>query len=409
MNTLASALNPAKSLSRLPVNYTPLLISLVLLAIGANYLEQEVGWRQSGLWIIGALLGVTLYHATFGFTQAWRVFVADGRGAGLRAQMIMLALGVALFFPFLAQGTLLGTGVSGVVAPASLSVVLGAFIFGIGMQLGGGCASGTLFAVGGGSTRMLITLTFFIVGSVLATINYTWWATLPSLPPTSLVLRWGWPTALAANLMVFALIYWLTTIIEKRRHGRLLKPEPVERATIWRLVRGPWPLIWGAVALVLLNFATLALSGRPWGITSAFTLWGAKALDSVGTDVAFWQYWADDQDLLFAPVHEDVTTVMDIGIILGALAAASLAGRFAPVWKIPLRPALASVLGGIMLGFGARLGWGCNIGAYFSGMLSGSLHAWIWLPSAFAGCVIGVRLRPLFGLSVEKTPRQGGC
>ncbi|GAB2898494.1 YeeE/YedE family protein [Paralcaligenes ginsengisoli] len=409
MNTLVSALNPAAPSLSSRINYKPLIVSLVLLAIGANYLNQEVGWRQSSLWIVGALLGVTLYHASFGFTQAWRVFVSDGRGAGLRAQMVMLALGVVLFFPCLAQGSLFGQHVSGIVAPASLSVVIGAFVFGIGMQLGGGCASGTLFAVGGGSTRMIITLFSFVAGSVLATINFTWWATLPSLPPTSLVKEWGWPVALAANLVVFALIYWLTTRIEKRRHGALVKPAGIERKPLWQLIRGPWPLVWGAIALVLLNFATLAISGRPWGITSAFTLWGAKALDAGGSDVAFWQYWANDQDTLFAPIRQDVTSVMDIGIMLGALAAASLAGRFAPVWKVPFRSLLAAILGGLMLGFGARLGWGCNIGAYFSGMISGSLHAWIWLPSAFMGSILGVRLRPLFGLSVEKTQRLSAC
>ncbi|UHL64444.1 YeeE/YedE family protein [Paralcaligenes sp. KSB-10] len=409
MNTLVSALNPAAPSLSSRINYKPLIVSLVLLAIGANYLNQEVGWRQSSLWIVGALLGVTLYHASFGFTQAWRVFVSDGRGAGLRAQMVMLALGVVLFFPCLAQGSLFGQHVSGIVAPASLSVVIGAFVFGIGMQLGGGCASGTLFAVGGGSTRMIITLFSFVAGSVLATINFTWWATLPSLPPTSLVKEWGWPVALAANLVVFALIYWLTTRIEKRRHGALVKPAGIERKPLWQLIRGPWPLVWGAIALVLLNFATLAISGRPWGITSAFTLWGAKALDAGGSDVAFWQYWANDQDTLFAPIRQDVTSVMDIGIMLGALAAASLAGRFAPIWKVPFRSLLAAILGGLMLGFGARLGWGCNIGAYFSGMISGSLHAWIWLPSAFMGSILGVRLRPLFGLSVEKTQRLSAC
>jgi len=412
MNTLVSTLNPARGGAIAPrINYMPLLVSLLLLAVGANYLAQQAGWRQGSLWIIGALLGVTLYHASFGFTQAWRVFVADGRGAGLRAQMIMLALGVVLFFPALSQGSLWGEHVSGIVAPASLSVVIGAFIFGIGMQLGGGCASGTLFAVGGGSTRMILTLAGFVAGSVLATVNFTWWATLPSLPPTSLVKVWGWPVALVANLAVFAAIYWLTTVIEKRRHGRLVAPAHIGagKPAWWQAIRGPWPLVWGAIALALLNFATLAVSGRPWGITSAFTLWGAKALDAAGTDVAFWQYWANDQDTLFAPLSHDVTTVMDIGIMLGALVAASLAGRFSPVWKIPLRSLLAAAVGGVMLGFGARLAWGCNIGAYFSGMVSGSLHAWIWLPSAFAGSALGVLLRPLFGLSVEKTAQPSGC
>ncbi|NWN83613.1 MAG: YeeE/YedE family protein, partial [Halomonas sp.] len=62
----------------------------------------------------------------------------------------------------------------------------------------------------------------------------------------------------------------------------------------------------------------------------------------------------------------------------------------------PLRSVLAAAIGGIMLGYGARLAYGCNIGAYFSGIASGSLHGWIWLVAAFAGNMLGVRLRPFF-------------
>ena len=47
----------------------------------------------------------------------------------------------------------------------------------------------------------------------------------------------------------------------------------------------------GAVALVVLNFATLALSGKPWGVTSAFALWGEKTASVVGIDTASWAYW----------------------------------------------------------------------------------------------------------------------
>ena len=56
-----------------------------------------------------------------------------------------------------------------------------------------------------------------------------------------------------------------------------------------------------------------------------------------------------------------------------------------------------------MLGYGARLAYGCNIGAYFSGIASGSLHGWLWLVAAFAGNWLGVAARPLFGLAVERS------
>ena len=94
----------------------------------------------------------------------------------------------------------------------------------------------------------------------------------------------------------------------------------------------------------------------------------------------------------------DVTSVMDFGIILGALLAAILAGRFAPVWTISGRSLAAAVIGGLLLGYGARIAYGCNIGAYFSGIASGSLHGWLWLVAAFAGNAFGIRFRRGFGL-----------
>jgi uncharacterized membrane protein YedE/YeeE len=62
--------------------------------------------------------------------------------------------------------------------------------------------------------------------------------------------------------------------------------------------------------------------------------------------------------------------------MLGALAAASAAGTLRAAWRVPLRSLAAAIIGGLMLGYGARIAYGCNIGAYFSGIASGSLHGW---------------------------------
>ncbi|WP_236167255.1 MULTISPECIES: YeeE/YedE family protein [Pseudomonas] len=387
------------------------LVALGLLMAGAWFLDVNAGFKQVLLLLLGAALGLTLYHAAFGFTSAWRVFINERRGAGLRAQMVMLALAVLLFFPALAAGNLFGNPVTGLVAPAGVSVVFGAFIFGIGMQLGGGCASGTLFTVGGGNARMLVTLLFFIIGSVTATHHADWWFALPSLPATSIVQAWGLVPALLVSLGVFGLIAWVTVHLEKRRHGGLEQPEQHGRAGLQRFVRGPWPLVWGAVALAVLNYATLALAGRPWGITSAFALWGAKVLDSLGVQVSSWVFWQAPANAkaLASPVWQDVTTVMDLGIVLGALLAAGLAGRFAPSLKIPLPSLIAAVIGGLLLGYGSRLAYGCNIGAYFSGIASGSLHGWLWLIAAYMGNVVGVRLRRAFFAGERRATTLTGC
>src|SRR3712207_1376809 len=156
-----SARNPAG----LTVNAPASLLAAAGIVGGAALLGAAINPRQAALYVLGAVLGLVLYHAAFGFTSAWRVFIAERRGEGLRAQMVMLAVASILFFPVLASGSLFGLPVAGNVSPAGISVVFGAFIFGIGVQMGGGCASGTLYTVGGGSTRMLITLAAFVAGS----------------------------------------------------------------------------------------------------------------------------------------------------------------------------------------------------------------------------------------------------
>ncbi|MBP3863149.1 MAG: YeeE/YedE family protein [Pseudomonas sp.] len=387
------------------------LLAFILLLQGAVFLQNNVGTRQVLLLIVGAALGLTLYHAAFGFTSAWRVFINDRRGAGLRAQMVMLAVAVVLFFPALGAGTRFGQPVVGLVAPIGVSVVFGAFIFGIGMQLGGGCASGTLFTVGGGNARMLVTLLFFICGSLIATQHVDWWFALPAFPATSIVKSFGVVPALLLSLAVFAIIAAVTVRLEKSRHASLEAGVTSEHQGLRRFLRGPWPLVWGAIGLALLNYATLALAGRPWGITSAFALWGAKAASGLGVDVGSWGFWQmpGNAKALAAPVWEDITSVMDIGIVLGALLAAGLAGRFAPSLKIPPRSLLAAVIGGLLLGYGSRLAYGCNIGAYFSGIASGSLHGWVWLVAAFIGNTVGVRLRPLFFTGERPQAALSGC
>ena len=90
---------------------------------------------------------------------------------------------------------------------------------------------------------------------------------------------------------------------------------------------------------------------------------------------------------------------MNFGIMLGALMAAGLALKFSPKFKLSAGSVIAAIIGGLLLGYGARIAFGCNIGAYFSGIGSTSLHGWLWFVAAFAGSTLGTRIRPWFGLS----------
>ena len=353
--------------------------------------------RLALLFGLGMLLGITLYHAAFGFTSAYRRLFVYRNVSGVQAQLVLVGVTTLLFAPLLANGSIFGQALGGAVAPVALQVAIGAFAFGVGMQLGGGCGSGTLLAIGGGSLRMIVTLAAFITGSFWASLHMEWWQGLPSMGAVSLGKSLGWPVAVVLQLgmlCIVALVLWHWGDQDSQRSGPGF-PD-------WQsLVRGPWPLLFAALMLALLSALTLVIAGHPWTITWAFTLWGAKVAVWSGWDPATSGFWngAFQHAALNNSIFEDVTSVMNIGIMLGALCAAALARGFASGnRRVPLSSLVAAIVGGFLMGYGARIAFGCNIGAFLSGVASTSLHGWLWILAALPGNWVGTRLRPYFGL-----------
>lgn len=355
------------------------------------------GPHQVLLWLVGLALGITLYHAAFGFTGAYRDLFLGRGSVGVQAQLGLIAMTCVPFALLFAHADRLGLDLYGAWAPVGSQVAIGAFLFGIGMQLGGGCGSGTLFGAGGGDARTAVTLLFFCVGSFWASLHMGFWQSLPGRDAVVLGERLGWATA--AMLQV-ALLTGLLLLLRWKAPDRAASRPPTDGDRS-RLLRGPWNPWVGALALSLLAVATLLLAGHPWTITWAFSLWGAKAAVLAGWDPSASAFWSApfQSAALAAPVLADTTSVMNLGILLGACAAAGLAGRFAPTLRIGPRPLAAAVLGGLMLGYGARIAFGCNIGAFYSGVASTSLHGWLWIAAALPGNWVGVRLRPRFELT----------
>ncbi|AVO44133.1 YeeE/YedE family protein [Phreatobacter cathodiphilus] len=369
----------------------------VVAAIALAALTATGSGRLVLLGVIGLAMGLALYHAAFGFSHGYRALLAEGRTAHVRAQILMLAAAVLLFLPALTMGEVFGRPVRGFVFPLGLGVVLGAFAFGLGMQIAGGCISGTLYSAGGGSLRMWITLASAVAGATLAAFAAPLWEGLPQWPAVSLPAVLGLGPALLLHAALFAGAYAGLLALERRRTGGV---ESIGGRGRW--LSGPWPYAWAALALAVLNFATLVVAGRPWGVTQAFALWGSKAMEAAGlADPVFWAFWEEPTrvETLMRPLAADATTVMNLAVMAGALGAALLAGRFAPSLRIPAGAVLGSVLGGLMIGAGAIVATGCNISAFFSGIASGSLHGWLWIAAALPGAWLGVKIRPLFGLT----------
>ncbi|SFF96841.1 hypothetical protein SAMN05216353_11648 [Halobacillus alkaliphilus] len=392
-----------------PVQKPFVWLGVLISALLFITIVQVTTWTQGVLFIIGLAFGLALLYARFGFTSAFRRLISVGNVQGLQAHMLMLAVATTLFAIILATGfSFTGVAPQGYVFPAGLSVVAGSFMFGIGMQMGSGCASGTLYTVGGGKSSMVITLLGFIGGSVLGAYHIGFWRDLPSLPAISLAesTGLGYFGGWVLQILIFLGIYGATVKFARKKNPPQMKP--LTTTSGWKkLWRGAWPLLVAAVILGILNAITLSVRGNPWGITSAFALWGSKFLQIFGVDVASWTYWQGGTEALNKTVLADSTSVMNFGIILGAFIAASFQGNFKP-GKIKPGVAAASIIGGGLMGYGARLAFGCNIGAYFGGIASFSLHGWVWMIMALAGTYLALFIRPLFGLK-NPSPKDSMC
>ncbi|MFJ9029647.1 YeeE/YedE family protein [Streptomyces sp. NPDC102274] len=394
-----------------PVRPVPLVVSALIAVALTGYVWSAHGARPGVLLLLGLGLGVALFHSRFGFTSAWRQLVAVGNGTGLRAHALLLGTTATLFA--LVIGT--GTGLFGSVpAPSAgtlgVGLLAGSFLFAVGMQLGGACASGTLFAVGSGQSSIVLTLGGFIAGSTLAAWQFGLWKDLPAFEPVVMADHIGWFGSWAVTMVALALIVVVSRRVQARRNPPPTGPVPSARGAAARVLRGSWPLAAGALALSVLGAGVLLVSGGAWGITSAFSLWGSELVRALGGHPETWTFWQQPKnaEMLAGPVLTDKNSLTDIGIMIGAALAAALGGTWTLHRGVPWRTAVAAVLGGVLMGIGARLAGGCNIGAYLAGIASGSLHGWIWGAVAILGTWAGLRLRPLFALSNPK-PTDGIC
>jgi len=383
---------------RLPPQKAIVAVALFLMAVGAIALSRY-GWKQSVLFLIGGALGIALYTSGFGFASAYRKLVAQRDVRGIYAQLLMLAVAVVLFAPVLASGAIGEQPVRGAIAPVGVAGAIGAFLFGIGMQLGGVCGCGTLYVIGGGGLSLLLTLLTFCIGAFAASLTRQIWNALPTTQPIVLGTAIGWTQAVVMQLLLLALLagvlHWWS-----RSHQQSETTDPSTDQTRQAWVQDTWPLLAGAIALAVLDWFTLILSGQPWRITWGFALWAAQLATWLGWDPASSPFWNSGfaQTALRQGIFADVSSVMNIGIILGALLAAALAGRLVPIRQIRRPEATSKLLGGLIMGYGAFLAYGCNISAFLGGIASTSVHGWIWIVAALAGTLIGVRLRLWFRL-----------
>mgnify|MGYP005681427147 CR=1 FL=1 len=354
-------------------------IALILTALILVVLVSLFAGVRFGIMLLAGFgFGVVLEGLRFGFAGPWRAMILHREPAGILAQLLAIGLVACVAIPMLAAHP---TELSGAQAPIGWAMIGGAFVFGAAMQIILGCGSGTLVNAGSGNPVSLVALPFFALGSFAGAYHIFWWTDLGTLP--IITLKGG--TGLVATLIGLIVTAGIFFMLGKKGSRGL-----------------PRRYIIAAILIAVLAICNLLVAGQPWGVVYGLGLWAAKGAVMLGFDISSSIFWAASSSVgrLNSSVLTDYTSLTNIGMVIGAVGVSVWRNRdlSQPVPSYPLRTWFAVIVAGLALGYASRLAFGCNVGAFFSGISTGSLHGWVWFIAAFMGAFLGIRIRFFVGL-----------
>ncbi|MDN5689025.1 MAG: YeeE/YedE family protein [Brachybacterium sp.] len=297
--------------------------------------------------VLGAVLGYVLQRSRFCVTGAFRD--------------LYMARSSRYFVPFLLAIAIQAIGVAaltgiGVIAPepasfAPLAVVGGGFLFGIGIVMAGGCATGTYYRAGEGLLGSWVALIFYALFAAvmkygpLAGFNDA--ARARTVGDTTIQETLGvsvWVPVVIFSAIVAVLVVRQIRINARHRTAKL----PARRTGLGRyladVVWNPWVggVLLGLIAIIAWPLSTAAGRNGGLGITTP----SAKIITFLTTG---------DVTLV------DWSVMLVVGILVGSFIAAKASGEFR--WRVPdASTMLRSGGGGVAMGIGASLAGGCTIG-----------------------------------------------
>jgi hypothetical protein len=363
------------------------------LAVAASLAVQS---PQSALvWALGCGIGHVLVRSRFGFASGYRRLFERRDPGPLYAQLLLVALLVLAMALVLAFEPLTGLRPKLLHTSLTLPFLGGAFLFGVGMERARGCGCGTLAGASRGGAGVVAAIGGLVIGAFLGTLHAPLLARVPQPRLESLVGLdlFGLSGAVLLQLLTIALIAVLLAFWTgqppwtgaDKLEGR---PETAERRKLYG----------GAAAVALLATGLLLVTAEPWKVLWGLALSGAHAARALGWDPQTSLFWSSPRGQALLEdwgawlLNDGV--LMDLGLLYGAVATAIGQGRFRLRGQAPQAlPELARRgFGGLLMGYGGLLASGCNVNAFLGGVMSFSLHGWIWLAAALLGFATSLRL-----------------
>lgn len=186
---------------------------LMLIAVLAGILmwnsDNRVGW----FWFFGLAIGIVLQRSKFCFTAAFRDLILFQMGGMARGLLISILVSTLGYFAIRLWAISQGQIVPGNFDPVGWHTVVGAFLFGVGMVIAGGCASGTLMRMGEGYLLQWLAFIGMIIGSIAGSWDYLRWEQGQTVLLDKLI---GLYPALIGQVIFIGLLYYAVNWWENR-------------------------------------------------------------------------------------------------------------------------------------------------------------------------------------------------
>ncbi len=351
--------------------------------------------------VLGGVSGFVMHRADFCMVAAFRDFFLF-RNTRLLKGLLVLVMVSALLFEGVHLAGWLPRYPFPLLAPPSLAGAIGGMFFGLGMVLAGGCVVGILYRVGAGHFFHAVTLIGLLFGSLIYAEFHPLWAKFfahlrlsqeVTLPLISATPSWLW---LLTLIILFFLLLRRQLFFPQGGGGvdGYLSPQ---RA---------------GIVLAFVGVVSALLLGMPLGVTTTY----AKVAGMIETfifpdhvvSLAYFKLSPLNLKIPLAtqplqggtaPLFDGVMAVqapLILGVILGGGVSAWRLREFHPVWLLPRRQWASLLVGGILMGMGARMAAGCNIWHLWGGipLFAGASLLFVLglLPGAWLGGVVLTRV-----------------
>lgn len=331
--------------------------------------------------VLGVIFGFILQRGRFCMNSAFRDIVL------LKEYNLIKAVMIAWFVSMIGFSIMAFSGIITLNPKpfAPVANIIGGLIFGMGMVLGAGCASGTTYRVGEGMVGSWFALLGFMIGAVGAAFGF-----LKDITSALQSFNLGQITLIGEDsgllLAIFMIIIgivglafmtyrWILPDLKKKKENGQAMLDFSNMGE--KIFKKGWKWAPTGIAIgILACFAYIssAATGRnyPLGITGG---WRGFLLFLTTGDLTY---------LSWEPF-------LVIGVVFGAFIFAKIAGEFKLRAPKP-GTLLIQLLGGLMMGAGAIIAMGCNIGHALSGVPMLSIGSIIATGSIILGCWILVYL-----------------